>query len=82
MEIPQGLITIKLDGASPEGTERCRQIIHEMFVQGVFLIRNGSVTMHFDHEGTLQEIKYDIIKWRRNKPALPLAKHYERVKIE
>lgn len=47
------LITIALEGATFEETERCRRIIHRLFELGFFNIRNGSFTCFFDNEAGL-----------------------------
>ena len=60
-----GEITIKLEGASFEETERCREIIRLLFVHGAFSVRGGKVIMHFDPLGLLDAIQLDITKWRR-----------------
>ena len=69
-----GTITINLEGVSLEETEKCRLVIHTLITQGLFSIRNGSMNLHFDHEGTLQEIEVHVKKWRKNKPEASLQK--------
>jgi len=64
-----GDIHIQLEGASFQETERCRLIIHELFTQGFFSLRNGKAIVHFDHDANMQQIEYDYIKWRRGKTA-------------
>jgi len=65
----EGEINIKLEGATLQETERCRRIIHELFTQGFFALRNGKAIVHFDHTAEMQQIEYDFIKWRRGKDA-------------
>lgn len=77
-----GTITLKLDGASLVETERCREIIHTLFAMGVFGIRNGHATLSFDHEGTLQEVRHEFIKWRKGKAVLPALADFKDVTIE
>ena len=61
-----GIITIKLEGVTFQETERCRQIIHELFVCGFFSIRNGNFMAHFDNDGIFNA--GDItLHWRRDK---------------
>lgn len=76
-----GTITITLEGATFEQTERCREMIHTMFEQGIFHIKNGKALLHFDHEGQLQQIEVDLIKWKRNKPSQALADVYKNATI-
>jgi hypothetical protein len=66
-----GIIEIKLDGATTIDTERYRLLIHTLFVEGVFNIKAGSATLHFDDLGVLKEIEYNFRR-RRDKPSLPL----------
>lgn len=77
-----GTITLKLDGASLTETERCREIIHTLFAQGLFGIRNGHATLSFDHEGTLQEVRHEYIKWRKGRAALPALADFKHVIVE
>lgn len=67
-----GIIQIVLPGVTFEETERCRAIIHTLFQNEIFNIRNGKATLHFDHEGTLQQIQVDTTRWRRDKPLTAL----------
>lgn len=78
----EGIITLKLDGATLSETERCRLIVHTLFQQGVLNVKNGSVILHFDHEGVLQEIEVHKKQWRRNKPPLSVAKTFSDAKVE
>lgn len=77
-----GKIEIILGGASLEDTERLRLMIHTMFQQGVFNIRNGYAMIHFDHEGLMREIEVHMKKWRNDKPVIPLQNIFDSVKIE
>ena len=76
-----GLITIKLEGASFNETERCRSVIHTLFEQGVFNMRRGDVILSFDELGNLGSIKLDFVKWRRDK-VLPVVRELYKVVIE
>ena len=62
-----GVITIKLEGVTFEQTERCRLMIHKLFELGFFNVKNGSFTVHFDHEGTMGSTE-KTYKWRNDKP--------------
>lgn len=73
----EGIITLRLDGATLSDTERCRVIVHTLFQQGVLNIKNGSAILHFDYEGILQEIEIHKKQWRRNKPLSPSLKSFE-----
>ena len=69
----EGIITIRLDGITREQTERCRQMIHQMFVSDVFNVRNGKATLNFDHEGILCDIEISMKTWSRRYPSDPSA---------
>ena len=78
----KGTIVIDLDGVSLEQTERCRKIIHTLFAQNVFGIRNGKAVLHFDGDGELMMIQFDIIKWKKDKSEIPLLKElYKNARI-
>jgi uncharacterized beta-barrel protein YwiB (DUF1934 family) len=61
----EGKIEIKLDGANFQETERCRKIIHELFTQGFFSIKNGKAIIHFNEKAEMAMIQYDFIKWKK-----------------
>ncbi len=82
MENPTGEIIIKLEGASLEQTERCRQIIHRLFEQGVLSVRNGRAILHFDTAGNMAAIDIEVGKWRRDKPDIPIVKPYDTATIK
>ena len=77
----EGTILLKLEGVSLEDTDRYRQAIHTLIAQGVLGLRRGSVTLHFDHEGVIQEIEYHR-RWRRTSSPERLVKFYERVTVD
>lgn len=60
-----GLIEIKLDGATLEQTERYRQLITILLASGGLDVKNGSAILHYDFEGTLQEVEVHTKKWRK-----------------
>ena len=76
----KGIITISLEGASLEETERCRKIVHALFEEGFFSIRGGSFTANFDELGEMLAIEKRIVR-RRNKPVVA-EKRLEQFKIE
>ena len=77
----KGTIVITLEGVSISQTERYRLLIHELFAQGALDIKAGSVTLHFDDVGMMQEVEYNF-KRKRNKPALPLQEVLKNATIE
>ncbi len=75
----KGTINIELEGLSPQELDRCKEIIDTLFIKKVLFIKNGSATLHFDNDATLQEITYET-RWRRNKPDTTIE-NYKSVKI-
>ena len=71
-----GLIEIKLEGATLEQTERYRLLLTTLLSSGALDVKNGSATLHFDFEGTLQEVETHVKRWRkpRDVPNLPQKK--------
>jgi hypothetical protein len=67
MTAGKGTITIDIDNVTPEDTERVRSVIERLILSGSFNVRNGNVTLHFDHEGVLQLIDSHVIRYRRKK---------------
>lgn len=76
----RGTISIALDGASPQETERCRQIIHQLFIEGFFNIRSGSFTANFDEVGEMMTTEKRIVR-RKSKP-LPQSSLLEAFVVE
>lgn len=68
----KGSINIILEGATPHETERCRQVIHQLFEEGFFNIRSGSFTANFDESGEMMTTEKRIIR-RKTKPILEKA---------
>lgn len=75
-----GTITITLEGATFEETERCRKIVHALFEEGFFNIRGGSFTANFDELGEMLAIEKRVVR-RRNKPIV-MGKALEQFRIE
>lgn len=65
MSISIGQIEIKLENASFSETERLRAIIHTLIENGSLNIKGGHAIIHFDHEGNLQKIEHEFVKWTR-----------------
>jgi hypothetical protein len=71
------VIYFTLEGATPDQAKRCTEIIHTMFLQGAFNVRNGNVTLNFDQEGILMGIKKEL-RWDRKKSTnIPLQELLE-----
>ena len=77
----KGTITITLEGATFQETERCRKIIHSLFERGVFNIRNGKAILNFDENGILSEIEGQIKLYKRGREELEV-KDIEQFKVE
>lgn len=61
----EGIITIKLEGIPFPQVERCRQMIHQMFISDVFNVRNGKAILNFDSDGVLADIEISQKTWSR-----------------
>lgn len=79
MKQPEGSIVIRLIDASFKDTERYRKIIHELFVRGCLNIRNGSFTVHLDHDGNIGSGEKRVT-WKSDRPLLEEPK--QKVDIE
>lgn len=63
---PNASLHFEFDGAvNKDVVEKMREGIQILIAQQVFGVRNGKVTLNFDHEGTLQEIEFNYKKWRK-----------------
>ena len=60
-------IKLEFEGLNFKQTEHIREVINILFEAEAFTVRNGKVIMHFDHEGTLQEVSVDHKRWKRRK---------------
>lgn len=74
----EGIINLKLEGITFEETERLRELIHTLIINGALHVKNGQTILHFDHEGTIQEIEIHYKRWKKNKPSVP----YKEIKVE
>ena len=81
MVMEKGVITVTLESATFQETERCRQVIHKLFEMGVFNIRNGKAILNFDDMGLLAEIEVQIKLWKRGKD-IKEVKEIEQFKVE
>jgi len=75
-----GTIFINLQGVTFEETERCRSMIHRLFEEGFFAIKNGSFTANFDENGNMATIELRFI--RRGKRPIEPMKILEQFKVE
>lgn len=70
----KAVITIEVDPMSFEEAERVRGIFLALLGSGALNVKSGSATLHFDHQGTLQEIAVQFVrKWRRTGEGSPEA---------
>lgn len=68
----KGTIFFTFENVEHKEIERYRGIIHNLIMQGALNIKNGKVTLNYDSDGELQEIEFNIKRWRKNKPNIPL----------
>ena len=76
-----GIIQIILPGYTFEETERCREVIHNLFESDFFTIKNGRALIDFNHEGVIQKIGVDMIRWKRDK-LLTSPQAQDRIKVQ
>ena len=60
----EGTVTLTLNGATLQETERCRDVIHKLFKAGVLNVKAGSATLHFDERGALRQVKIEHITFK------------------
>lgn len=65
--VSKGRFEIEIEGISLEETERLRLLTFTLITEGIFHLRNGNATLHFDHQGQLQAVDVNYRKWRREK---------------
>lgn len=75
-------ITIAFDGLTFAQVERARLFIHELFTAGVLGLRNGNAIISFDHEGVMTGIRFDYIRWKRDKTPTDIERLYESATIK
>jgi hypothetical protein len=73
----KSVITLEIEDATPEMTMRLQKTIHMLIVKGALSLRNGTVTLSFDHNAELGSIKFDAIVWRRDKVDTPLHNSFK-----
>lgn len=61
------ILTLEIPGLNDEEWSRVKDTIHTLAERDVFLMRNGSVSLHFDSLGNLQEIEFKYKRWKRRK---------------
>jgi len=47
--------------------KRVTDAVQTMQERDVFMMKNGKVELHYDHEGNLQEIGFTYKRWKRRK---------------
>jgi hypothetical protein len=62
-------LTFEIEGLTEEQTHSYREMIHLLISNGVFNVRNGKVILNFDCDGILQEIEFNVKKYRRKRIA-------------
>lgn len=60
-------ITLEFEGLTPTELTKIQETIHILHKRDVFNMKNGKVILHYDHDGTLQEIAFDYKRWKRRK---------------
>lgn len=65
--VNKGTITFELDGADDQTTLRYHEMLDLIIRNGVLNVRNGKVILNFDSQGILQEMEFQVKKYRRSK---------------
>lgn len=68
-----GQIILTVDVEDAWELEKLRHVIRRQYSEGVLSMRAGKAILNFDAEGVLQQINLDVVKWKKEKPSLPLA---------
>ena len=63
----QAEIKLEFSNLSFDEVERYKEIIHTLITSGALNIKNGKAILNFDHQGILQQITTDMVKYKRNK---------------
>lgn len=77
----RGEIKLVLEGASLVDTQRFKQIIDDLFIRGVFNIKNGKAILNFDEQGNLAVIEVSKY-YRRSKPENSLREEATKAILE
>jgi len=67
-----GKITLLVPVEDEWELEKMRHMIRRLYSEGVFLMRAGKAVLHFDPRGILSEIGLEAVKWKVDRPSLPL----------
>jgi len=61
------ILTLEIPGLSDEELLRVQDTIHILAERDVFMMKNGSASLHFDSDGTLQEVEFKYKRWKRRR---------------
>ena len=64
---PKSILKFDLEGLSNEETHRWRESLHKILISGALNIRAGEAVLRFDKDGTLQQIDFSYIKYKRSR---------------
>jgi hypothetical protein len=65
MAINKGIITFELEGLDDETVMRYHEMLDLIIRNGVLNVKNGKVILNFDSQGVLQEMEFQVKKYRR-----------------
>jgi len=74
-------VYLNLEDASQGQLDHVRETIEALFLGGVFNVRRGTVTLHFDAEGTLAAIDKNEHVWMKKGMGGNIAKLVDNVKV-
>lgn len=75
-----GVITVNLTNITPTELEYLRNVLRLLFGRGIFNLKGGKATLHFDFDGRLHAIDVERKEWQREKTT-SLYKIYDRATI-
>lgn len=61
----KGIIHIEMEGISQDMTTRLKETIHMLIEKGALSLKNGTVTLSFDHRAELMSMRFDAMVWKK-----------------
>lgn len=60
-----GTIHIEMEGVSQQATMTLQKTIHKLIEKGALSLKNGTVTLSFDHRAELMSMRFDAMVWKK-----------------
>lgn len=61
----KGIIHIEMEGVSQDQTLILQKTIHTLIEKGALSLKNGTVTLSFDHKAELMSMRFDAVVWKK-----------------